>query len=202
MELFRKYKSLFLASVITILLLAIGLLFTGAYSDIDNTLLYEAMLRNDELPKINELNGKTFIKNKIQSKDDNSDLKLKVKLPKKFNNDDLWQNVEIQLKSDKKSIPVNIIPEQSFLKNTTLSNGDLLRWGAITGEISFEEGKSQTVVIGVFEIPSKKMASFTFALHAGNGNPPVALSFGNLTPNEEILQIIKENKTYGNMSRP
>jgi hypothetical protein len=38
------------------------------------------------------------------------------------------------------------------------------------------------------------LSTFTFALHAGNKNPPVALSFGSLDPNEEMLKVIMENK--------
>lgn len=79
------------------------------------------------------------------------------------------------------------------MNETVLSDGSVFRWGAITGDITIL-GEEQTVVIGVFELPSHKEATFTFALHAGNKNPPVALSFGNLDPNEEMLKVIMENK--------
>ncbi|MEW6772119.1 MAG: hypothetical protein AB1330_12130 [Bacillota bacterium] len=175
-------------------LLAIGVLTVGASSDSNPAILYESAFRQEELPKMNQLNGKTFVQNEMGAQSDLSDLKLIAQLPVNLDRSTFWQEAHFQLKTHNKSVPVTIIPEESNIQSGTLSNGDIIRWGAITGNISIAAGKPQTVVIGVFEIPSQQKASFTFALHAGNGNPPVALSFGNLTPNEEILQIIKGGK--------
>ncbi|MEW6181521.1 MAG: hypothetical protein AB1522_16620 [Chloroflexota bacterium] len=143
---------------------------------------------------MNKLNGKTFVQSEMGAKSDLSDLKLIAELPVNLDLSTFWQNTHFQLKTLKKSVPVTIVPEESNIQNGTLANGDRIRWGAVTGNISIVASKPQTVVIGVFEIPSQHKATFTFALHAGNGNPPIALSFGNLTPNEEMLQMIKGGK--------
>ncbi|RKO65679.1 hypothetical protein [Desulfofundulus salinus] len=189
-----KYRYVFASIVLAVALLATVALITGASSDSDPAVIYESALRKEELPKMNEFNGKAFIQNEMGAQFDLSDLRLRAQLPVNLDSSNFWQDIKFQLKTPKKSVPVTIIPEESNMQSGTLSNGDIIRWGAITGNISIAAGKPQTVVIGVFEIPSQQKASFTFALHAGNGNPPVALSFGNLTPNEEILQIIKGGK--------
>ncbi len=184
-----KYK--FVSAVLLVVILAVGMLITGSFSDSDPIVTYESELRKEELPQINRFYGKTFIQSKMGAQSDLSDLKLIAQLPVNLEHSNFWQDLKFQLETRNKSVPIKIIPEESYIQTGNLSNGDIIRWGAITGNISIDAGKLQTVVIGVFEIPSQQKASFTFALHAGDGNPPVALSFGNLTPNEEILQIIK-----------
>ncbi len=188
-----KHKSLLVSAFLLVAILVAGMLITGSFSESDPIVTYESEFRKEELPQISRFNGKAFIQSKMGAQSDLSDLKLIAQLPVNLERSNFLQDLKFQLETPNKSVPIQIIPEESYIQTGNLSNGDIIRWGAITGNISIDAGKPQTVVIGVFEIPSQQKASFTFALHAGNGNPPVALSFGNLTPNEEILQVIKED---------
>ncbi|PLX13901.1 MAG: hypothetical protein C0594_00675 [Marinilabiliales bacterium] len=174
----------------------------GATSqDTNSVLSYESSCKSkDILPKINKSGGQEFVRNTFSAVNDLSDLKFNAKLPSNINDPNYWKNISFELKNPNKSLPINIIPEESHMQSVNLSNGNTMRWGAITGEISFIKNKPQTVVIGVVEIPAEQKASFTFALHADNENPPVALEFGNLEPSKEIMDVILSNRNSDSLN--
>jgi len=106
-----KYLIVFI--ILTLALLSTLTIVVKSFSSSDPSTIYEASIRKGELPIMNSFNGKSFIKNTLAAQSDLSDLKLISLIPVDFHKSEFWKALKFELKSQNKSLPITIIPEES-----------------------------------------------------------------------------------------
>lgn len=191
----NRRKLLVVLALILLVLISVSVVVFKSKSSVDSFEIYEAPLikGHGELPTVNKLGGKEFISKILSAQPDLSDVELSVKIPSSLHDMSLFfENTKCELKSTRKSLPISIIPEESDVHEVTLSDGNIFRWGCLTGTITIS-GEKQELTIGYYELPSQKKASFSLLIKPGESNPPLAVTFGNLTPDNEMVEMVKKN---------
>lgn len=188
-----KPKILFITLLIV---LASSLLIAGAGTEESSKKVnsYEANFRSENVnPIIDKAGGKDYFKIKIKLKDDFSNLKFKAEIPEVLTQDNI-KEIKMVIFSDKTKIPIKVDPSSSFFDFAKLKNGDMFRYGGISGYISNEILGNSGVMVSFFEIPNQKKATYNVVINNNNQHPEILLPFGNLDNSPEIDKILFPEK--------
>ena len=153
-----------------------------------------AYRHTDENPELGKLGGRSILAQRLGAKQNYSDVKLNMKIPDNFRSDTFWQELAFELQTPRRSIPIIINPEISRVDSGLLSDGTIVRWAFLTGDITIAKGKPQEVTVTTVEIPSKNKSVSTVVISASGDYPPVEIAFGELEMTQEISDLILGNQ--------